>query len=55
MNIKNKDNLKKYKKLKEDMELTIRVQIDREFEKEEIRKKNKAKNKKEEDYEDKIL
>ena len=52
--IKNKDNLKKYKKLKEDMELTIKVQIDRLFEKEKKRKKNNEKNKKDEDYEDKM-
>ena len=54
MAIKNKDNIKKYKKLKEDMELTIKVHIDREFEKVEKRRKNNAKNKKEESYEDKI-
>lgn len=52
--IKNKENRKKYKKLKEDMELTIRVQIDNEYEKIEKRKKNDAKTKKEEDYEDRV-
>ena len=52
--IKNKENVKKYKKLKSDMELTIRVQIDREFEKEAIRRRNNAKSRKEEGYEEKM-
>ena len=37
--IKNKENMRKYKKLKEDMVASIKVQIDREYDREMIRKK----------------